>query len=63
MWIADADGENAKNLTLGWDDEDQAIGWSPDGEVLFASDRSHTGGNFVYAMRDDGTDVRLVVII
>jgi Tol biopolymer transport system component len=63
VWVADANGENAKNLTLGWDDEDEGIGWSPDGTVLFDSDRSHTGGNFVYAMRDDGTDVRLVVII
>jgi Tol biopolymer transport system component len=63
VWIVDADGRNARNLTIGWVDKDGAIGWTPDGTVLFASDRSHTGGVFVYAMSADGLDVRLVVII
>jgi TolB protein len=63
VWIADSDGENATNLTVGSLDDDHALGWAPDGTVIFASDRSRNGGNFVYAMRADGSDVRLVVII
>ena len=64
VWVADADGSNARNLTLGWVDSDAGISWTPDGgTILFASDRSHTGGTFIYAMNPEGGDVRLVVII
>jgi TolB protein len=63
VWVADANGDHARDLTPGWSDRDTAIGWAPDGSVIFASDRSHTGGTIVYAMAADGSDVRLVVII
>ena len=63
VWVADANGQNARDLTYGWKDADIGVGWGPHDVVIFASDRSHTGGNFIYAMQPDGSDVRLVVII
>jgi Tol biopolymer transport system component len=58
VFIADADGSNARNLTNhpafdGWP------AWSPDGKLIaFASNRNARYQIFV--MKPDGSDVRLV---
>ncbi len=58
VWLANADGSGAHNLTAhpafdGWPS------WSPDGRwIAFASDRD--GNQQVHVMRADGTDVRRV---
>jgi Tol biopolymer transport system component len=44
--------------------EETAYGWSPEGsKVLFVSDRSDTGGRFLYMMDTDGSDVQLALRI
>jgi Tol biopolymer transport system component len=44
--------------------EETAYGWSPVGsKVLFVSDRSNTGGKFLYMMNTDGSDVELALRI
>lgn len=61
--IANIDGTGLSNLTAGSRDRDEAFGWTPDGHVLFLSDRSHTGGTFLYFMDIDGSHVQLSVIL
>ena len=51
------------NLTPNSADQDFSIGWTLDGHPIFASDRSHTGGTFLYFMDPDGSDVRLALRI
>jgi Tol biopolymer transport system component len=64
VFIANADGSGARNLTTAWSEPDVAIDWTSDGQLLFVSTRAHLRkGNFLYVMRADGTDVRLVCII
>lgn len=64
VYLANTDGGGIQDLTLGSPDSDQAYGWSPDGsKILFLSDRSHTGGTFLYFMNPDGTNVRLALRI
>jgi Tol biopolymer transport system component len=69
----DADGSNERRLT-DWKGFDAYPVWSPDGEwIAFASDRDATPeqqasfrddnvayGIALYAMRSDGSDVRLI---
>jgi len=64
VYLANADGTGIRNITSGSADKDEAYGWSPDGsKILFISDRSHTGGTFLYFMDHDGANVRLALRI
>jgi Tol biopolymer transport system component len=64
VWVADADGSGLRPLTPGSFDRDDSWGWSPDARfVFFISDRSHTGGTFMYFVPVQGGDVRLGVIL
>jgi dipeptidyl aminopeptidase/acylaminoacyl peptidase len=63
VYVAKADGSEVRNLTAGSPDFDSADGWTPDGQhVLFLSDRSHTGGVFLYFMDLDGGNVELTSV-
>jgi len=57
--VANADGSVVTDLTADSRDKDTSVGWTPDGHILFLSDRSHTGGTFLYFMNADGSEVRL----
>jgi Tol biopolymer transport system component len=61
VFIVNADGSGVTNLTSDSMDTDTSQGWTPDGHVLFLSNRSHTGGTFLYFMDADGKNVRLAV--
>jgi Tol biopolymer transport system component len=61
--IVRSDGSGLANLTDGSPDLDVAQGWTTDGHMLFLSDRSHTGGTFLYFMDADGSAVTLSVIL
>lgn len=64
VWVADADGSGLRSLTPGSFDRDDSWGWSPDARfVFFISDRSHTGGTFMYFVPVQGGDVRLSLIL
>ncbi len=64
VFIANADGSGVRNLTPGSPDTDFTVGWTADSRyALFASDRSHSGGTFLYFMNLDGSDVKLALII
>ena len=57
------DGGGVTNLTATSRDRDTSVSWAPDGHILFLSNRSHTGGTFLYFMNPDGSDVRLALRI
>jgi Tol biopolymer transport system component len=59
VFVARPDGTGVRDLTSASRDSDTAQGWTPDGHVLFLSNRSHTGGTFLYFMNADGSDVQL----
>jgi Tol biopolymer transport system component len=61
VFTANPDGSGVTNLTSDSVDTDTSQGWTPDGHVLFLSNRSHTGGTFLYFMDADGQNVRLAV--
>jgi Tol biopolymer transport system component len=64
VWTTTVDGANPRDVTpQTTDSNDGAWGWSPEGQILFTSDRSHTGGVFIYFMESDGSDVTLAVRI
>ena len=63
VFVANVDGTGIADLTPDSPDADEAYGWSPDGQVLFISDRSHTGGTFLNFMGTDESDVHLAVIL
>jgi Tol biopolymer transport system component len=63
VYVARADGSELHNLTPDSLAADQAFGWGPEGHILFLSDRSGTGGTFLYFMNPDGSDVRLALIL
>jgi Tol biopolymer transport system component len=63
VYVAEADGSGPANLTPDSRDEESSEGWTPDGHVLFLSNRSHTGGTFLYFMNADGSDVQLALRI
>lgn len=60
VFIADADGSHAKNLSASpaWDGWPE---WAPNGaRIAFASDRRRRGNWEIFTMRPDGSDVRLI---
>jgi Tol biopolymer transport system component len=63
VFIAKSDGTGARDLTPESRDVDSTQGWTPDGHVMFLSNRSHSGGTFLYVMNDDGSDVQLALRI
>jgi len=64
VWTATADGNDARDVTPNTSgSRDTTWGWSPDGQIVFLSNRSYTGGVFFYFMESDGSDVKLAVRI
>jgi Tol biopolymer transport system component len=63
VYRADADGSHLIDLTPNSPALDATYGWTPDGHVVFLSDRSGTGETFVYFMNADGSSVRLASIL
>ncbi len=64
VWVADVDGRHTHPLTGGEPAADRAFGWSPDGRfALFTSDRSDTGGNFLFFMPARGGPATLAVVL
>jgi Tol biopolymer transport system component len=61
VFVARPDGTAVTDVTPASRDADTSQGWTPDGHILFLSNRSHTGGTFLYFMNGDGTDVRLAL--
>jgi hypothetical protein len=63
VYVVNVDGTGLVRLTSRAGEE-TAYGWSPEGsKVLFVSDRSDTGGRFLYMMDTDGSDVQLALRI
>jgi Tol biopolymer transport system component len=61
VYLADTNGARVQGV-MGGSETNEAFGWSPDGsKILFLSDRSHTGGTFLYFMDLDGTNVQLAL--
>lgn len=56
--IINADGSGEANLTVDSGAVDQHPDWTPDGRIVFMSDRGLTGGRLseIYIMRADGSD-------
>jgi TolB protein len=64
VWTVSTAGANPRDITTDTpDSSDSAWGWTPEGQILFLSNRSHTGGVFIYFMEADGSDVTLAVRI
>ena len=64
VWTASADGTVPHDITQqAFSSRELSYGWSPEGQVLFLSDRSNTGGTFLYFMAPDGSGVTLALRI
>lgn len=63
VFVVDASGGPLRNLTIDSPYSDETYGWTPGGLILFLSDRSRTGGTFLYFMHPDGSDVHLAQIL
>jgi Tol biopolymer transport system component len=63
VFVVDVSGGHLRNLTADSPDSEETYGWTPGGRILFLSDRSRTGGTFMYFMDPDGSDVRLAQIL
>lgn len=63
VFVVDVSGGRLRNLTTGSPDSDETYGWTPGEQILFLSDRSRTGGTFLYFMDPDGSDVRLAQVL
>lgn len=63
VFVVDVAGGRLRNLTAGSRHSDETYGWTLGGQILFLSDRSRTGGTFLYFMDPDGSDVRLAQIL
>ncbi len=63
VYLADSGGTAVRDITPTSQDEDEGFGWTPTGLPMFISDRSHTGGHFLYVCNLDGSNVRLVSIL
>ena len=59
VFVADADGRNAKNITNNWTFEGWPA-WSPDGKTIaFAGNRGNAGYQ-IFLMNPDGSNLRLL---
>jgi Tol biopolymer transport system component len=63
IYTANADGSHVVDVTPNSPTLDAMYGWTPDGHIVFLSDRSNTGGTFVYFMNADGSSVHLASIL
>ncbi|MGZ4110054.1 MAG: TolB family protein [Actinomycetota bacterium] len=64
VWVARVDGGGERSLTPGERATDRALGWSPDGRfAFFTSNRSDTGGNFVFFVPAGGGPPNLAIVI
>jgi Tol biopolymer transport system component len=64
VWVARVDGSGERSLTPRERATDRALGWSPDGRfAFFTSNRSDTGGNFVFFVAAGGGRPNLAVVI
>jgi TolB protein len=59
VFVADADGSNARNLTNHWSFEGWPA-WSPDGRTIAYAGNRNNSGYQVFLMNADGGNVRLV---
>jgi Tol biopolymer transport system component len=58
IYIIDADGDNRTQITFG-DNKDEMPSWTPDGHIIFVSDRGDYPG--LYIMNSDGSDESLLL--
>ena len=63
IFRADADGSDVVDLTANSPAQDASYGWTPDGHIVFLSNRTGTDEMFVYFMNADGSSVRLASIL
>jgi len=63
VFVVGVSGGGLRNLTADSLGSDSTYGWTKSGRILFLSDRSRTGGTFLYFMDPDGSDVRLAQIL
>jgi Tol biopolymer transport system component len=63
VYIAHVNGTGIRDITLGSLTREEAYGWTITGLPLFLSNRSGTGGAFLYVCELDGSNVRLVATI
>jgi len=63
VFVVGVSGGGLRNLTADSPGSDSTYGWTKSGRILFLSDRSRTGGTFLYFMDPDGSDVRLAQIL
>jgi Tol biopolymer transport system component len=63
VFVARVDGTGVRNLTPDSSADDASEDWTPRGQILFLSDRSGTGGTFLYFMERDGSNVRLAKML
>jgi Tol biopolymer transport system component len=64
IWLGGADGLTPLDLTPNTPRaNDVTVGVGPEGQILFASNRAPTTGNFLYFMNPDGSDVTLAAIV
>jgi Tol biopolymer transport system component len=63
VYVAGVSGGGLRNLTADSSGSDSTYGWTSSGTILFLSDRSRTGGTFLYFMHPDGSEVHLAQIL
>jgi Tol biopolymer transport system component len=63
VFIANVDGTHIRDITQGSLAREESFGWTLTGLPLFLSNRSGTGGAFLYVCELDGSNVRLVATI
>jgi TolB protein len=57
IWVANADGSDARNVTATPQDTEWSPAWSPNGSrIAYYFGANGAGGGDLYAMRPDGTD-------